>query len=212
MVLTQAGAKLFHKNIPGYEPQDPLYETYVDEDGEEKTRKKDVPAGLSRRDIQILQNVRRKAHKLDKEFTIFGFSFGWGFIITLLPGIGDIINAFLNYWLILAQAQKAELPDWLEEQMLFNQLFACVCGTVPILGDLVVAIFGCNSRNVTLLEEYLAIRGAEYLRPEGDRHYNPEDIKPGAGMVPEESLSHSPSPAPADTVQQPLISRTDQQV
>jgi hypothetical protein len=28
--------------------------------------------------------------------------------VALLPGIGDIINAFLNYWLILAQAQKAE--------------------------------------------------------------------------------------------------------
>jgi hypothetical protein len=46
---------------------------------------KDVPAGLSRRDTQILQDVRRKAHKLDKEFTIFGFSFGWGFIISEQP-------------------------------------------------------------------------------------------------------------------------------
>lgn len=109
------------------------------------------------------------------------------------------------------------LPDWLEEEMLFNQLFACVCGTVPILGDLVVAIFGCNARNVVLLEEFLAIRGAENLKAEGDRRYNPEDIKPGAGMEPGESLSHSPSPnsspAPADSAQlRPLISSKDQQV
>ena len=43
---------------------------------------RDVPAGLSRRDIQILKNVRVKAHKLDREFSIFGFTFGWGFIIS----------------------------------------------------------------------------------------------------------------------------------
>lgn len=39
MVLAQAGARLFHKNIPGYAPPDPIYETYMDKDGEEKTRK-----------------------------------------------------------------------------------------------------------------------------------------------------------------------------
>lgn len=39
MVSTQAGSKLFHKNIPGYTPPDPVYDTYIDEDGEEKKRK-----------------------------------------------------------------------------------------------------------------------------------------------------------------------------
>jgi hypothetical protein len=39
MFLAQAGAKLFHKNIPGYALPDPVYETYMDKDGEEKTRK-----------------------------------------------------------------------------------------------------------------------------------------------------------------------------
>lgn len=39
MVLAQAGAKLFHKNIPGYAPPDPIYETHKDKDGEDGTQK-----------------------------------------------------------------------------------------------------------------------------------------------------------------------------
>lgn len=94
--------------------------------------------------------------------------------------------------------------------MLFNQVFVCVCGTVPILGDIVVAIFGCNARNVALFEEYLTVRGAEYLTPERDRRYNPDDIKPGAGMEPAESPSHTPNPAVhADPTQQPLMGSRD---
>ena len=75
----------------------------------------------------------------------------------------------------------------------------------PILGDLIVAIFGCNSRNVALLEEYLVIRGTEYLKPEGDRHYDPDDIKPGAGMEPGESPSYYPTLASVNPDQEPLI-------
>lgn len=75
----------------------------------------------------ILQKVKVKAHKLDKQFSIFGFTFGWGFIISersfsvisslvfmafgvvaLVPILGDILNLVLNYWLVVAQAQKAE--------------------------------------------------------------------------------------------------------
>ena len=96
--------------------------------------------------------------------------------------------------------------------MLTNQVIACGCGIVPILGDLIVAIFGCNSRNVALLEEYLILRGAEYLRPEGDRRYDPEDIKPGAGMERGESPSYRPTPASTHPDQEPLIDRKDWEV
>jgi hypothetical protein len=82
--------------------------------------------------------------------------------------------------------------------MFYNQAVAFGCGLVPILGDIAAAIFGCNARNVALLEEYLIIRGAESLKPEGDRRYNPEDIRPGAGFPPS-----NPTPAPAGLDQQP---------
>ena len=104
------------------------------------------------------------------------------------------------------------LPDWLSAEMLVNQVITCVCGMFPILGDLIVAIFGCNSRNVALLEEYLAIRGSEYLRPDGDRRYDPEDIKPGVGMERGESPSYHPTPATANPDQEPLINSKDWEV
>ena len=89
---------------------------------------REIPTGLSERDIQILQSVRRSAHMLDKEFSICGLRFGWGFIISersfcvisplvltasvcdaaLIPGFGDFLNFFLNYSLIIIQAQRAE--------------------------------------------------------------------------------------------------------
>lgn len=76
--------------------------------------------------------------------------------------------------------------------MVRNQAIACIFGLVPILGDVAMAIFGCNARNVALLEEYLTIRGAEYLKPEGGRRYNHEVIKPGAGFSPNNSI-HTPA-------------------
>jgi hypothetical protein len=82
---------------------------------------------------------------------------------------------------------------------------------VPIIGDVVVAIFGCNSRNVALLEEYLAIRGAEYLKPERDRRYDPEVIKPGAGMEHGESPSYHPT-ASVNPDKEPLITNKDWEV
>ena len=84
--------------------------------------------------------------------------------------------------------------------MLFNLAIACGFGIVPILGDVAAAIFGCNARNVALLEEYLIIRGAEYVKPEGDRRYNPEDIKPGAGFLP-----NNPTPAPTGVDQRSRV-------
>lgn len=66
--------------------------------------------------------------------------------------------------------------------MAVNLVVSFGCGMVPILGDVVMVIFGCNGRNVALLEEYLTIRGAEQLKAEGNRRYDPEVIKPGAGF------------------------------
>lgn len=39
MVSALPGAKLFHKNIPGYVPPEPVYDPSTDEAGEEKRRK-----------------------------------------------------------------------------------------------------------------------------------------------------------------------------
>lgn len=110
----------------------------------------------------------------------------------------------------LRATRDTQNPEWLETEMIFNQAIACAFGMVPILGDLAVAIFGCNARNVALLEEYLAVRGAEYLKPGRERRYKSEDIKPGAGMEPGETpLSHYLTTTSSDPTKVPLIQRKD---
>ena len=86
--------------------------------------------------------------------------------------------------------------------MLYNQAIAFAWGMIPILGAVVVAIFGWNGKNVALLEEYLTIRGSESLKPEGDRLYDPKDIKPDAGRIPN----------PGGPDQRPLNERRDGEV
>lgn len=65
--------------------------------------------------------------------------------------------------------------------MLGNQAIATVVGFVPIVGDIGIAIFKTNSRNAALLEEYLRVRGEEFLKAQADRVEDPEVVKPGAG-------------------------------
>jgi len=163
-ILTKAGKELFAKNLDQYAPVDPLYEEYVDNKGKKKRRKREIPPGLSDRDIKILKSVKWRAHYLDKGFKICGMRFGYTFIIGIIPGIGDVADAFLNYYLVLKKAQKAELPGWLLRQMLINNAISAGAGLIPFVGDIVLASFKANSRNANLLEEFLRIRGAEYLK------------------------------------------------
>lgn len=191
----KAGLKLFEQNIQQYTPIDPLYETYTDAKGRQRRRKREIPPGLSKRDVKILKSIKRRAHYLDKGFNLCGLRFGWTFFIGLIPGAGDVADAVLNYTLVLRKAQKAEIPDWLVRKMLANNLISAGVGLVPIVGDVILAQWKANSRNAALLEEYLRIRGEEFLKLQAELAGRPEtgggtkgDIKPGAGAVPGERI------------------------
>ncbi|CCM02229.1 uncharacterized protein FIBRA_04309 [Fibroporia radiculosa] len=131
-VATKVGRKLFAKHIQQYEPADPLYEDYTDERGRRRKRKREVPPGLTPRDTKILRSVNRRAHYLDKGFSICGMRFGWTFIVGIIPGAGDIANATMNYVLVVRKARKADIPGWLLRQMLLNNAIAASVGLVPI--------------------------------------------------------------------------------
>lgn len=61
---------------------------------------------------KLLRKIQRRAHYLDKGFYICGFRFGWTFLIGIIPGVGDITDAILNYTLVLKPAKnEANLPD-----------------------------------------------------------------------------------------------------
>ncbi|KAG6847745.1 hypothetical protein H0H93_006229, partial [Arthromyces matolae] len=162
--LGKAGKRLFEKHLEQYQPQDPLYEFYTDAKGKTKRRKRVTPPGLSKRDAKILKSVQRRAHYLDKGFSIFGFRFGWAFFIGLIPILGDGANVFLDYLFVVKKAEKADLPPWLLQRMLMNVAVGACVGFVPGIGDVLVTVYKPNSRNAALLEEILRIRGEEYLR------------------------------------------------
>ena len=65
--------------------------------------------------------------------------------------------------------------------MLFNNAVSVGLGLIPLIGDIFIAAYKANSRNAALLEEYLRIRGDEFLKAERKRAENPEVVKPGAG-------------------------------
>ncbi|KAG6826195.1 hypothetical protein H0H92_000757, partial [Tricholoma furcatifolium] len=123
-----------------------------------------IPPGLSARDAKILKSVQRRAHYLDKGFSLCGLRFGWGFLIGLIPVVGDAADVLLNYYLVIRKARQADLPPWLLQRMLFHNLVSAGVGFVPLVGDLLIAVYKPNSRNAALLEEMLRLRGEEALR------------------------------------------------
>ncbi|KAJ3779045.1 hypothetical protein FB446DRAFT_711991 [Lentinula raphanica] len=163
-LLNTAGKKLFERHLQQYAPADPMYETYTDAKGKQRRRRRAVPPGLSSQDAKILKSVQRRAHYLDKGFSFCGLRFGWTFIIGIIPGAGDVADAGLNYLLVVRKARQADIPAWLLRRMLLNNAVSAAVGLVPLAGDVILAAFKANSRNAALLEEFLRIRGEEFMK------------------------------------------------
>ncbi|KAG7566884.1 hypothetical protein FFLO_01385 [Filobasidium floriforme] len=199
LLAKKAGRGECKHSLASIEPSDPLYED-VDVGGKKKRVRRTLPEGLSKRDRKVLQKIKSRAHYLDKGMNLCGLRVGWTFWIGIIPGAGDVVNAILNYLLVIRLAKRAEIPGWLLHQMLLNNAVSAGVGVVPLVGDLVVAVYKANSRNAHLLEEYLAVRGQEYLASQGatlptnsvagvqpgitqGEPNLQSEYKPGAGMV-----------------------------
>ncbi|KAF5359749.1 hypothetical protein D9756_003037 [Leucocoprinus leucothites] len=215
-LLGKAGKKLFEKHMEQYTPADPLYESYMNEKGQSKRRQRPLPPGLSKRDARILKSVRRRAHYLDKGFNICGFRFGWNFFIGMVPIAGDITNMTLNHYLIVYKTKEADIPKWLVHRMEVNNILSTGMGFVPVVGDVAVAVYKTNSRNAALFEEFMRIRGEEFLKQNpphnghsagnsgsGRRRWtwftgqrlsanDAEQVKPGAGLTAGETVPTAP--------------------
>ncbi|CAK9787083.1 hypothetical protein CC85DRAFT_285988 [Cutaneotrichosporon oleaginosum] len=158
-----AARKYIAAHAKHYEPADPYYEVITDEHGNQRRRKRDIPAGLSKRDARALRKIRKRAHYLDKGINLCGFRVGWTFFIGIIPMVGDITDATLNYILVVKPARKLDLPASVTSQMLFNNAVSAGVGLVPLVGDIALAVWKANWRNANLLEEFLAQRGADNL-------------------------------------------------
>lgn len=152
---------------------------------------RELPPGLSARDAAILRSVKKRAHCLDKGFSLCGIRFGWTFVIGLVPVAGDVVNALINYVLVVRKARKADLPNWLVARMLFNNAVSAGVGIVPLVGDVLLAVYKANSRNAALLDEFLRIRGSAALREVEERGENPPAL--GKAAATEQVEPETPS-------------------
>ncbi|KAF4627412.1 hypothetical protein G7Y89_g10742 [Cudoniella acicularis] len=134
-----------------------------------KTHRKAVPPGLSDHDGKILTKVKRRAHKLDMSlFSCFGIRFGWSSVIGIIPGVGDVIDAFMAFMVLRTCCQvEGGLPMDVQLKMGLNILLDFVVGLIPFLGDIIDALFRANTRNAVELEKFLRKRGAARLEAQG---------------------------------------------
>lgn len=96
------------------------------------------------------------ADLLDQRFTIPGTSIRIGLdpIISLIPGIGDLL-ANLTGSLILVIAAQLGVPKIALVRMGTNIAINTIIGAIPIFGDVFSIWFRSNVKNVQLLERYL---------------------------------------------------------
>ena len=86
--------------------------------------------------------------------------------------IGDFADAMMALWLV-KKASKVDggLPATLYAKMISNIVFDFAIGLIPIVGDLVDAVYRANTRNAWLLHVYLmakaeAVRNGKVSDPE----------------------------------------------
>jgi hypothetical protein len=103
-----------------------------------------------------LSFARFLADLLDQRFTIPGTSIRIGLdpIISLIPGIGDLL-ANLTGSIILIIAAQLGVPKIVVARMGLNIAINTVIGVIPIFGDVISIWFRSNVRNVELLQRFL---------------------------------------------------------
>ncbi len=104
-----------------------------------------------------LGRLRAFAKLLDEAVEIpgLGIKFGLDPLISLIPWVGDAAAALLSGWIIL-EARRMGVPRWLLTRMFANVSIDLLIGAVPVLGDIFDVAWKANTRNLRLLEQWLA--------------------------------------------------------
>ncbi|HEY5610302.1 MAG TPA: DUF4112 domain-containing protein [Thermoanaerobaculia bacterium] len=99
-----------------------------------------------------LITLRRLAYLLDAAVEIpgtrkrIGLDAGLG----LIPGVGDIVGAFISSWIVIG-AIRHRVPFRVLSRMVLNIALDLGIGTIPVLGDIFDFLFKENLGNVDLL-------------------------------------------------------------
>ena len=106
-----------------------------------------------------MQDLKRLAELMDSKYKgPFGFRFGLDGLIGLLPVAGNVITSCVSFYIII-RAAALGCPPVLIVRMGLNVLIDNIFDWVPILGNLFDFIWRANSKNIILLEAYMANPG-----------------------------------------------------
>jgi len=109
--------------------------------------------------------ARGLARLLDDLIRIPGTNIGIGLdpIIGLIPGVGDVVGGLMSSYILMVAAQEG-VPTSVMMRMLGNIALDSLVGVVPVLGDLFDFAFKAQTRNLALLEGWLATPAATARR------------------------------------------------
>jgi hypothetical protein len=113
--------------------------------------------GNDERGRRALAHLRALTILFDQAFAIPGtkWRFGIDALFGLVPGLGDIAGALVAVF-ALRVARRLGAPQVVQLHMLSNIALDALIGMVPILGDLFDFAFKAQTRNLALLDAYLA--------------------------------------------------------
>jgi hypothetical protein len=113
--------------------------------------------GRDERGRRALQRLRLVARLFDQAFAIPGtrFRFGLDALFGLIPGLGDIAGAMVAVSAIRV-ARMLGAPPVIQLHLISNIALDALLGMVPVLGDLFDFAFKAQTRNLALLDRWVA--------------------------------------------------------
>jgi uncharacterized membrane protein len=115
-------------------------------------------SGRDERGRRALQRLRVITLLFDQAFKLPGtrFRFGLDALFGLVPGLGDLAGAIVAV-IAIRVARMLGAPPAIQLHMLGNIALDALVGTVPILGDLFDFAFKAQTRNLALLDRWIAM-------------------------------------------------------
>jgi len=108
-----------------------------------------------------LAGVEKLAWIMDRSIHLGqGIYIGLDGIIGLIPGLGDLLGAFISSF-IVARAVQLGLPRVTIMRMVVNIAIDTTVGTIPVVGDAFDFAFKANSMNVELMRRHLRDRSRQ---------------------------------------------------
>jgi Domain of unknown function (DUF4112) len=107
--------------------------------------------------LKTLKRIERMARIMDTAWGIpfTKWRFGMDSVLGLVPGAGDAVNLVVSVYTLLL-ARKLGAPNALLLRMAANAGIDFGIGSVPVVGDVFDMFFKSNTRNLKILQEFLA--------------------------------------------------------